>query len=101
MLGHDDVHLERVHAVHGVERGAAGDVLVEGLAEEVDDDVGARLAFKNGSFFSRNPSTPTFSRPIELIMPDAVSQMRGSGLPPRGFGEMPLVAMPPRSASDR
>src|SRR5215831_13143362 len=48
-----------------------------------------------GNFSFRNPSTPTFSRPIELIMPDAVSQMRGTGLPARGLGEMPLVTIPP------
>jgi hypothetical protein len=56
---------------------------------------------KKGSLFSRKPSTPTFSRPMELIMPEAVSQMRGSGLPPRGLGEMPLVQMPPSEASAR
>jgi hypothetical protein len=36
---------------------------------------------RNGAFSVRNRSTPTFSRPIELIMPEAVSHMRGTGLP--------------------
>ena len=48
-----------------------------------------------GSFSRSKPSTPTFSRPIELSMPDAVSQMRGVALPKRGVGEIPLVTRPP------
>jgi hypothetical protein len=53
---------------------------------------------RKGSLSRRKASTPTFSRPIELSMPPAVSQIRGSGLPWRGSGEMPLVDMPAERA---
>ena len=39
-----DVHLQRVDAVEAVEPGAAGDVLVEGLAEEVHQHARPALA---------------------------------------------------------
>jgi hypothetical protein len=55
-------------------------------------------ARRKGIFFSASPSTPTFSRPIELIMPDAVSQIRGGRLPARGWSEIPLVQIAPSFA---
>src|SRR3954471_7561481 len=38
----------------------------------------------NGKACSRNPSSPLFGSPIELISPDGVSHKRGGGLPARG-----------------
>src|SRR5450756_219818 len=53
---------------------------------------------REGSTSSTRASTPLFSRPIELSMPHGVSQMRGPGLPPRGFSVTDLRMMPPTAA---
>ena len=39
-----------------------------------------------GRSCSRNPSSPLFGSPIELIMPAPSSHSRGGGLPGRGAG---------------
>ena len=48
-----------------------------------------------GSFSSMKARTPMFWRPMALIMPAAVSMMRGVGLPAMGSRERPLVTKPP------
>ena len=52
-----------------------------------------------GSFWSRKARSPTFSRPIELSIPEGVSNMRCGGLPARGLSVTVLVTMPPSVAS--
>ena len=56
---------------------------------------------RNGSFSRANASTPTFSRPMEFSIPAAVSQMRGGGLPKRGFGRDALGDQSPQAAQEK
>ena len=50
---------------------------------------------RNSIFPSRNPCRPTFSSPIALSMPQAVSTTRGGGLPGRGSRDIPLTTTAP------
>lgn len=50
---------------------------------------------RKGAFFSMNASTPTFSKPIALSMPHAVSAIRGGRLPLLGLRERPFTTAPP------
>ena len=45
-----------------------------------------------------NASSPSLSRPIELSSPEAVSTVRGGGLPIRAWGVIVLGMMPPSRA---
>src|SRR5262245_29921505 len=40
-------------------------------------------------------STPTFSRPMELIIPEGVGNRRGGSLPEIGCAEVPFTTTPP------
>ena len=51
--------------------------------------------FKKGRSLARNLSTPGFSRPIALSIPEGVSAIRGDGLPSHGTSETPLVTTAP------
>ena len=41
-------------------------------------------------------STPIFANPIELIIPDEVSTIRGGGFPSLGFKVIDLVTIAPK-----
>src|SRR2546425_3882985 len=52
-----------------------------------------------GAYFSMTIRMPGFSNPIAFNMPDAVSTVRGCGLPLRGCSVVPLQTTAPMGAS--
>ena len=58
--------------------------------------IGGASVRRKGILSAANESTPTFSSPMALSIPQAVSTMRGGGLPFTGLSARPFTTMAPR-----